>query len=289
LTLQSASGGACYPFKDAMGSFEKYPESNEDQCVEPVDDDSKVCGYKYDPSSSSCDGRKYEIETFTDEAEADAAGAAIVHKGACGVCSSAQDFGARIKTYGILETETIKCATSYVFTSDFGTLTACFEALGFTNACATLWAHLAATNSKTCSVDCLPGASGVTELNGPAPTCAPAKCLQCQEAFRGAFDSLSGMQFNSAGITERIAQTCDSFYPIEHDPCVGLSSDSSGGGGGDDTAPVAAPTEETAPATDPPAPEENGGGSSAANGNGIATAATIACFVMTLIGTMVLA
>ena len=64
-----------------MGSFENYPESNEDQCVEPVDDDSKVCGYKYDPSSSSCNGRKYEIETFTDEGAADAAGAAIVHKG----------------------------------------------------------------------------------------------------------------------------------------------------------------------------------------------------------------
>jgi hypothetical protein len=83
---------------------------------------------------------------------------------ACGVCSSAQDFGARIATYATLETESIKCATSYTFSRDFPTLVSCYEALGFTGSCATLWAHFAATNGSECALNCFPDSSGVTEV-----------------------------------------------------------------------------------------------------------------------------
>lgn len=83
---------------------------------------------------------------------------------ACGVCSSAQDFGARIKTYGSLETESIICATSYTFSRDFPALVQCYAKLGFTESCATLWAHFAATNGSKCAFNCLPGSSGITEV-----------------------------------------------------------------------------------------------------------------------------
>ena len=80
---------------------------------------------------------------------------------ACGVCSSAQDFGTRIKTYGSLEIESIKCATSFTFSQNFPKLITCYSDLGFTESCATLWAHFAATNSKTCAIKCFPTADGV--------------------------------------------------------------------------------------------------------------------------------
>ena len=83
---------------------------------------------------------------------------------ACGVCSSARDLGARIKTYDTLPSESIKCAFSYTFSKDFPALVSCFSALGFTEACSTLWAHYVATNAKTCAMECLPGESGVTEV-----------------------------------------------------------------------------------------------------------------------------
>jgi len=236
LKLKSESGGACYPFKDSMDS-PPYPDADKDQCVSADDDDSMVCGYVYDSSSTTCEGRKYEIQTFATADEATMTGATIVHQGACGVCSSAQDFGARIKSYGTLETESIKCATSYTFSQDFVRLNSCYSALGFTEDCSTLWAHFAATNGKTCAFDCFPTADGIT-LNGPAPECEPSSCLECQENFRDNFDDIAGIQFNKAGITERITQSCDSFYRVIHDPCVGIiggSEDGSNGGGIVDT------------------------------------------------------
>lgn len=80
LKLQSESGGACYPFKDSVVS-PPYPEADGDQCVSAEDDDSMVCGYVYDSSSTTCKERKYEIQTFATADEATMTGAAIVHQG----------------------------------------------------------------------------------------------------------------------------------------------------------------------------------------------------------------
>ena len=88
----------------------------------------------------------------------------ITSSKACGVCSSAQDFGARIATYGTLETESIKCATSYTFSKDFPTLVSCYSKLGFSDSCATLWGHYGATSSNKCAFDCFPDSSGVTQV-----------------------------------------------------------------------------------------------------------------------------
>jgi len=244
LKLQSESGGACYPFKDSVVS-PPYPEADGDQCVSAEDDDSMVCGYVYDSSSTTCKERKYEIQTFATADEATMTGAAIVHQGACGVCSSAQDFGARIKSYGTLETESIICATSFTFSQDFAKLNSCYSALGFTDDCAALWAHFAATNGRTCAFDCFPTADGII-LNGPAPECEPSTCLECQEDFRENFDDIAGIKFNKAGITERITQGCDSFYRVMHDPCVGIIGGS--GGGENVEAPSAPKVTEPAPA-----------------------------------------
>jgi hypothetical protein len=196
-----------------MDTIPSYTEAESDQCVTPDDDDSMVCGYVYDSSSTTCEGRNYEIQTFPTAGDATIASAAIVHQGgkkkqmlslsllfyilrsncsslfffqsfhyisisnnqtnkqtnntkiACGVCSSAQDFGTRIKTYGSLEIESIKCATSFTFSQNFPKLITCYSDLGFTESCATLWAHFAATNSKTCAIKCFPTADGVIVRN----------------------------------------------------------------------------------------------------------------------------
>jgi hypothetical protein len=87
------------------------------------------------------------------------------------------------------------------------------------------------------------------QLNGPAPECEPSGCLECQDDFRDDFDDIAGMEFNKAGITERITQDCDDFYRVIHDPCVGISD------GG--TSSVDAPTP-TTPEVSEPAPAEGG-------------------------------
>eukprot|EP00536_Pseudo-nitzschia_multiseries_P009021 jgi/Psemu1/257765/estExt_Genewise1Plus.C_2440035 len=220
LKLQDSAGGDCFPFKDSLGVVPNLPQSNLPQCIRPDETDTAVCAYVYDTSSTTCDGRKYSVQNFASANDAMASNAHIVHKGACGVCSSAQDFGARIKTYGSLDTESIKCAVSYTFTGDFSTLVSCYSNLGFTLGCATLWAHFAATNGRKCATPCV----GVTEFNLDPPTCLPGNCLACQTDFRQDFDDIAGIEFPKAGITEAIAQPCSSFTRVIHDPCIGLDT-----------------------------------------------------------------
>jgi len=224
LKLQSASGGTCFPFSDTFGgvALSNYPESDAEQCVSPDEGEETVCAYVYDAESTTCEGRKYRIQNFPSTEDAMMSNAAILHEGACGVCSSAQDFGARIKTYGTLETDSIKCATTYTFSRDFPKLISCYEDLGFSEPCSELWAHFAATNGVKCALDCFPDATGVTKLNEDPPGCEPSKCLACQTEFRADFDRIAGIEFPKAGITERIAAKCTDFYRAIHDPCIGL-------------------------------------------------------------------
>ena len=65
-----------------MDTIPSYTEAESEQCVTPDDDDdSMVCGYVYDSSSTTCEGRNYEIQTFPTAGDATIASAAIVHQG----------------------------------------------------------------------------------------------------------------------------------------------------------------------------------------------------------------
>lgn len=84
LKLQSASGGDCFPFADTFGAeapLANYPESGAEQCVSPEGDDETVCGYVYDSSSTTCEGRKYRIQNFPSTNDAMMSNAAILHQG----------------------------------------------------------------------------------------------------------------------------------------------------------------------------------------------------------------
>jgi hypothetical protein len=160
---------------------------------------------------------------------------------ACGVCSSTQDFWARIKTLDTLETDSVICATSFTLSraaDRFETLIGCYTELGFTDSCATLWAHLSAAISIQCSAFCIPdGTTGLVLVNGPSPTCELAACLTCTEAFQADFYAIAGRILYNSGITERIARPCDVFHSVEHDPCVGTTENGHVGAVGPTMAP----------------------------------------------------
>jgi hypothetical protein len=159
---------------------------------------------------------------------------------ACGVCSTAQDFGARIRSYDTLDDETADAAIEYLVARNWLFLVTRFEILGFTTQCATLWAHFAATSAFNCDQECSSvdvaatgglgsasaSANGQQEqkLNGPAPQCLPNQCLTCIQKFKFLFDALAGLgDLAKAGITERIARPCDDFFrETTHDPCKGV-------------------------------------------------------------------
>jgi hypothetical protein len=126
-----------------------------------------------------------------------------------------------------LESNSIFCATSYALSSAddrFETMVQCYEKMGFTTPCASLWAHFGSTNSINCGGVCFPDAQGFTKLNEDAPTCEYAPCLECSQQPQAEFDALAGRTLFNSGITERIIRSCDSFSRVEHDHhCVGTT------------------------------------------------------------------
>jgi hypothetical protein len=142
------------------------------------------------------------------------------------VCSSAHDLWVRIREFTELESNSVFCATSYTLSvgdDRFEKMIQCYEEMGFTSPCATLWAHFGAVNAISCATFCFPNSQGVTTLNLDPPTCEFAPCLACSQTPQAEFDVLSGRTLQNSGITERIIRPCSAFSRVEHDYCVGTT------------------------------------------------------------------
>jgi hypothetical protein len=130
---------------------------------------------------------------------------------------------------GTFEVETTICATSYLFNPNldarFELLADCAQNAGLSRQCALVWAHLgAASVAAGCVGDCTADPfTGLSTLNGPAPTCEFAECMACPEAFNEFFYAISGRTLVGSGMTERTARPCSEFTGIVHDPCVGAT------------------------------------------------------------------
>jgi hypothetical protein len=224
ITLQSSTVGDCYPFSDAVASQTTYAESTLPQCQRPSS--KGVCAFVFENVGSgklsNCTARRYSMQTFATESKVPA-NASITHQGPCGVCSSAQDLAARMKTLKTFHAEIATCQTVYsVLGKSFSALVSCLEQAGFTVECATLWAHFAATELDVCSSKCQ-GISGEPS-SGNAPECALPDCLQCTaDAFGTDMDRFAGRTMPNSGIIETVARPCPLIYPVVHDPCAGVN------------------------------------------------------------------
>jgi hypothetical protein len=179
----------CFPFADSVGPIANYAESNNPRCTLNNYNESTVCAYLYDETESTCQGRSYQLVTYDTKADAEAAGAAMVHSSGCGVCSTAQDLATRMRTLYTLQSDATACGGGYVFSRDFEALVSCYQKIGFTEDCARLWSHFAATSIALCAGVC----AGNPPLNGDPPECALGDCLTCQQDFEGDFNDLAGI------------------------------------------------------------------------------------------------
>lgn len=201
LTLQAEDGSdSCYPFAGSVDSTTvNYPEAQVSPCVLPNSTASTttVCAYLSD-TSESCTGREYALQDYESEDAAASAGATMIHSGACGVCSNAQDLAVRMQTIDSIQSQSISCGFEYVLGGmRFDKLTQCYEKLGFTGSCATLWAHFTATNYKLCSGLCIPDQTTnqlvMNDVNQPG--CPFTACFNCSSTFGLDFNLLGGVGY----------------------------------------------------------------------------------------------
>ena len=127
------------------------------------------------------------------------------------------------------ETDTLICGVSYLLNQDietrFDALVDCAIQAGLSDACALLWAHYGASIVSACSESCNAGTGA--ETNGAAPECALAACPACATPWNQNFAKLSGRTLEGSGISEKTAKPCSSFYPVNHDACVGTTTSGS--------------------------------------------------------------
>ncbi len=224
IPLQADDGGDCYPFADALQGLipaTAYNETSLPQC-QIANSTYGYCAFVFEDTNanfsnySQCEGRRYAVKTFETE-DAVPSTASIIHKGTCGVCSSAQDLAARILLSDSMIKLAFSCGTMYYTgVPSFSTLVTCYRYAGFTEPCATLWSHMTATSGEMCASECLAANS---QLNGDPPECAPEECGACGEPFKPVFDDISGFTPWKSGFTEALAHPCREYFPVVHDPC----------------------------------------------------------------------
>jgi hypothetical protein len=205
-TLQAedgSSGSSCYPFAGSVDlALVTYAESQVSPCVMPdattvSSSSAAVCAFvSIDPS---CSGRQYTVQDFesADAAAASSNGTAqVIHSGPCGVCSNAIDLAVRMENIDTLKSASIGCGFDYaVGGNNFANLVTCYEKVGFTNPCATLWAHYTATNSKLCAAVCIPTSDGIAMNDVTQPDCPYTACYNCSTSFGEDFNMLAGIWY----------------------------------------------------------------------------------------------
>jgi hypothetical protein len=192
----------CNPYTNA--SCVTYPTQ------ELVNSTSAVCARVYD---TPCE--RYSLRTFSSEEAALKSGAVLTHKRACGVCSTTQDVGVYLRIPDMTKKGKI-CGLEAALSTKLGV--ECFEKLGFTSPCATIWTYDAQYDLKHCGEICL------EELfapdNGPPPFCKINKCLACDEDKAGPlFKAFAGATRRRSGILSTIVRPCPSVAHIDQRLC----------------------------------------------------------------------
>mmetsp|Transcript_25999 Transcript_25999/g.51857 ORF Transcript_25999/g.51857 Transcript_25999/m.51857 type:complete len:271 (-) Transcript_25999:27-839(-) len=173
--------------------------------------DSAVCAFVYDDETCGT----YSIKTYASAEAAGADGAYVSHNGACGLCSTAADLAAYIENDDMTY-EGKKCATKGLIHSHWGKK--CYEDLGFTPPCASIWNYDGIYDGKACMGICVRNL--FSDNNGPPPACELNDCLQCDEDEAGpVFKDFAGRTRRRSGLNEEIGRGCDEFAQITIEAC----------------------------------------------------------------------
>lgn len=156
-------------------------------------------------------GGQYRLATYADARAAAEAGAAVTHGGACGVCSSLADLAVYIERPDL--TEPVRACGLAHLTGSVQDLAGCIAELGFTPACAEVWAYNTLHTRAACGAICL------ALLDAPyhAPDGRLNECLQCDEDESGAvFLAVAGRTRRNTGVPSSMCRPCDEVWPLTH-------------------------------------------------------------------------
>lgn len=157
--------------------------------------------------------KTYTLSTFVSRAAADAAGAMTTHRGACAACSTLADL-ATYMAIPDLTSPVRECGLKNLSGDAPEETLACLEGLGFTPACAQIWAFNTENTRASCLGPC------IANLNRPynLPDGSLNACLQCDEDESGpVFKAFAGRTRRNSGLATAICRPCDTVFRVVHD------------------------------------------------------------------------
>jgi hypothetical protein len=157
-------------------------------------------------------GGQYTLASFDSVQEAEEQGAIPTHGGACGLCSSLEDLQVYARYPDL--TQPVRACGLEGFGDGVEGVQDCLLELGFTPACASIWAYNVEHTRAECQEICIellsePYHAGDGSLNG---------CLQCDEDRSGpVFKALAGRTRRNSGLASALCRPCETVWRIGHD------------------------------------------------------------------------
>ncbi len=195
---------------EALEAFtlESAPELlTDDPYATPEDfplDESSVCAVL-------TGGTSYSLQTYADDASAEAAGAKVTHDGACGLCSPLQDLAVYMRNPDL--TEPVRACGLLGISEGEEAQRECLGELGFTDPCAQIWSYNTTHTRTMCLMVCLdlldePYHEADGSLNA---------CLQCDEDISGpVFKAVAGRTRRNTGLASALCRPCDEVRQVVH-------------------------------------------------------------------------
>jgi hypothetical protein len=161
------------------------------------------------------DGR-YRLASFSSADDALAAGAAVTHGGACGACSTLADLAVYIERPDL--TEPVRACGLAHLADPIEELERCLADLGFTDACAQIWAYNTLHTRSACGGVCL------AALDDPYHKADGGlnACLRCDEEESGpVFLAVAGRTRRNTGVPSSMCRPCSEVWPLDHRYALG--------------------------------------------------------------------
>lgn len=167
-------------------------------------------------NGGTCPLSNYTMQTFASAQEATKQNSVITHVGSCGACSTTQDLAAYLAHPDMVDAGRRCTNRILLFGKKSGV--ACYQALGFTESCAAIWAHNSLNTATVCRRTCVRHLFSPPNL--PEPHCKLNDCLHCDEVKSGPnFQLFAGRTRRNSGLRTPILRQCEGLANMEHEAC----------------------------------------------------------------------
>lgn len=176
-------------------------------------DESAVASFQKQ-NNATCPLVNYTMQTF--DSQTQASNAVITHLGPCGACSTTQDLAAYMRHSDMVH-KGRRC-TNRVLMFGIASGVSCYQQLGFTKPCATIWAFNSLNTATICRKTCVRHLFSPPNL--PEPHCKLNECLQCDEQKSGpTFSRFAGRTRRNSGLRTPILRPCEGLANLHHEAC----------------------------------------------------------------------